>query len=92
MRHIEPDAEAEVCRRKILLAYFGEDLKENCGNCDVCKNPPTADDATITIQMALSALKRLKEQVGIGVLIDVLRGSQKSYLFQEGLFFINIRL
>lgn len=84
LKRIQQYAEAEVCRRKILMAYFGEDLKDDCGNCDVCKNPPTVEDSTITIQMALSALKRLKEKVGIGTLIDVLRGSQKSYIFENG--------
>ncbi len=84
LKRIQQYAEAEVCRRKILMAYFGEDLKQDCGNCDVCLNPPESKDATITIQMALSALKRLKEKIGIGVLIDVLRGSQKSYLFEQG--------
>jgi ATP-dependent DNA helicase RecQ len=84
LKRIQQFAEAEVCRRKILLSYFGEDLKDDCGNCDVCKNPPLTEDATITTQMALSALKRLNENVGIGILIDVLRGSQKSYIFENG--------
>jgi ATP-dependent DNA helicase RecQ len=84
LKRIQQFAEAEVCRRKMLLSYFGEDLRDDCGNCDVCKNPPTTEDATMTVQMALSALKRLNENVGIGMLIDVLRGSQKAYIFENG--------
>jgi len=83
LKRIQQYAEAEVCRRKILMAYFGEDLKDDCGNCDICKNPPEAEDATTNIQMALSGLKRLNENVGISTLIDVLRGSQRSYIFQN---------
>jgi ATP-dependent DNA helicase RecQ len=89
LKRMQQYAEAEVCRRKILLSYFGEDLKHDCGNCDVCKSPPQTVDATTEIQMALSALKRLNEKVGMGALIDVLRGSQKSYIFERG--FHNIR-
>lgn len=84
LKRIQQFAEAAVCRRKILLSYFGEDLKDDCGNCDVCKNPPEVGDGTTIVQMALSALKRLNENVGIGTLIDVLRGSQKTSVFESG--------
>lgn len=84
LKRIQQYAEASVCRRKMLMTYFGEDLQEDCGNCDVCLHPPVVEDATITAQKALSAVLRLKEKIGIGTLIDVLRGSQKSYIFQRG--------
>ncbi len=70
-------AEAQICRRKILLNYFGENLRENCNNCDVCGNPPQHFDGKLLAQKALSALKRIdlaEKKVGTQLLIDVLRG------------------
>ncbi|MFK7923130.1 MAG: DNA helicase RecQ [Bacteroidia bacterium] len=78
-------AEAAICRRKILLSYFGEHLAENCGNCDVCENPPKQFDGTVLAQKALSAVARSKETVGISLLIDVLRGSARKEIFERKL-------
>jgi len=51
-------AEATTCRRRVLLGYFGEPLEEDCGNCDVCLDPPELYDATVDAQKALSAVYR----------------------------------
>lgn len=77
-------AEAPVCRRKTVLHYFGEAYDRNCGNCDVCKNPPQQFDGTLAAQKALSALLRMEEKVGMNMLVDVLRGSQRREIFEQG--------
>ena len=76
-------ADALSCRRKILLSYFGELVTENCGNCDICKNPPAFFDGTIIAQKALSAVIRLQENEPLPVIIDFLRGSKNAYIFEK---------
>lgn len=76
-------ADAKSCRRKILLNYFGELVSEDCGNCDVCKNPPKYFDGTIIAQKALSAVARLKEDEALGVVIDFLRGSRNQHIIER---------
>lgn len=81
-------AEAQICRRKILLNYFGENLRENCNNCDVCGNPPKHFDGKLIAQKALSALKRIElegKKVGGNLLIDVLRGMRNQEVLLPGL-------
>lgn len=77
-------AEALTCRRRILLSYFGEHLGENCGNCDVCRNPPQYFDGTVLAQKALSAIVRLSEAVPAGIVAEVLRGSGRREIIDRG--------
>lgn len=77
-------ADAQICRRKILLSYFGEHTQQNCGNCDVCLSPPEYFDGTVLAQKALSAVVRMREKVSTGTLIDVLRGAQNQNVLEHG--------
>lgn len=77
-------ADALSCRRKILLSYFGELVTENCGNCDICKNPPAFFDGTIIAQKALSAVIRLQESEALPIIVDFLRGSKNASIYEKG--------
>lgn len=77
-------AEAQTCRRQVLLNYFGEYQDEPCGNCDICLDPPRHYDGTEEAQKALSCVYRVGQRFGIGYVIDVLRGAQNLRIREQG--------
>lgn len=77
-------AEAQTCRRQVLLNYFGEASQTRCGNCDICLNPPQQFDATETAQKALSCVYRVGQSFGMHHVIDVLRGGHSQKIIELG--------
>lgn len=71
-------AEAQTCRRQILLNYFSEYQREPCGNCDICLNPPKSFDGTLVAQQALSCVYRAEQRFGLGYIVELLRGANTS--------------
>ena len=77
-------AEAKLCRRQVLLAYFGETPDGPCGNCDLCRDTPELFDATEAARMAFSAVLRTGESFGAEHLIAILRGEKTEKVLQRG--------
>lgn len=71
------------CRRRFLLNYFDEPLAESCGNCDNCNKDYETFDGTIIAQKALSAVARTQQRMGLGYLVDFLRGSQSQKIWEQ---------
>ena len=74
-------AESSLCRRKILLHYFGEEYEEdNCGNCDNCLNPKKQVEAKDQLCAVLETIIALKEKFKAEYVIDVLLGKETSQI------------
>ncbi|PIT86908.1 MAG: DNA helicase RecQ, partial [Candidatus Magasanikbacteria bacterium CG10_big_fil_rev_8_21_14_0_10_43_6] len=84
LERMQQYADARICRRRMLLSYFGEHVEQDCQNCDVCHNPPTLFDGTSIAQKALSAIYRMKQKAPISTIIDVLRGSLRHDIVMHG--------
>lgn len=72
------------CRRRALLEYFGDELADDCGNCDTCLQPPQTWDATEAAQKALSCVHRTGQRFGVTYLIDVLLGKSDERIQRFG--------
>lgn len=84
LEQMQAYAEAQICRRTILLNYFSEHMPQPCGNCDVCKNPPQKVDGTLYAQMALSAIVRMDQKGRLPQVVQVLRGNQVAEIREKG--------
>ena len=84
LRRMQEYAESSVCRRRILLNYFSEHTDHDCGNCDVCENPPKRFDGSRYVQMALSAAKRANEEIRISTIIEILKGIRSPTVNKNG--------
>lgn len=84
LRRMREYAESNVCRRRILLNYFSEQTDHDCGNCDVCDNPPQRFDGTKYVQMALSAAKRADEEIRVSTIVEILKGMRSPAVTRKG--------
>ena len=84
LKRMREYAKSSICRRRILLNYFNEQTAHDCGNCDVCQNPPQRFDGTKYVQMALSAMKRTDEQARLSTITEILKGMRSATVVKKG--------
>lgn len=77
-------AEAQTCRRLVLLNYFGEGKQQPCANCDICLDPPKQYDGLVDAQKALSCVYRVGQRFGIGYIAEILRGANNTRIREFG--------
>lgn len=70
------------CYKKFILAYFGEELKDDCNSCSNCMNEGEVVDKTVDAQKVLSCIYRMNQKFGSGMVVDVLRGSKNKKVLQ----------
>ena len=75
----------QECYRKYLLNYFGESYNENCDNCSNCEEVGEMVDKTIDAQKVVSCVYRMGQKYGVGMIVDVLKGSTNKRLLDLGL-------
>lgn len=77
-------AEAQTCRRLVLLNYFGEYSQQSCGNCDICLDPPKQFDGVVEAQKVMSTICRVGQRFGLIHVVDVLRGAENQRIRERG--------
>ena len=77
-------AESLTCRRRVLLGYLGEQMETDCGNCDICLDPPEQYDATEAARKVLSCVYRVGQSFGVKHVVDVLRGADNERIRKFG--------
>ncbi|WKN30960.1 DNA helicase RecQ [Porifericola rhodea] len=73
-------SESSVCRKRQLLHYFGENLREDCGYCDNCLNPKEQYEGQTYVETVLQTAQQTGERFGIQHLVAVIRGSENQYV------------
>ena len=68
--------ETSICRRKVLLEYFGDEHPDSCGNCDTCLYPVETWDGTLAVKKALYCVYQTGQRFGVTHLVDILTGKE----------------